>query len=197
MTKKIIDKQRLHFMPVTPANWTDFEILFTQLGLLKGCWCMYWRRSRAEFNREFGEGNKKAMKEIIFSGKVPGLIAYYKYEPIGWCSIAPREDFPVLNRSPKLKPVDNLSVWSIICLFVAKEYREQGLTTELVKASIAYAKDNGAKIIEAYSIIPESSSNPKYEAYTGIKSTFDRLGFKVIIQRSKIRSIMRINLYEW
>ncbi len=155
---------------------------------------MYWRRPRSEFNKEFGEGNKKAMKEIVFSGKIPGLIAYYEDEPIGWCSVAPREDFPVLNRSPKLKPIDNLPVWSIICLFIAKEYRMQGLTTELVKAAITYAKENGARIIEAYPIIPENSQNPKYEAYTGIKSTFDKLGFKVMIQRSKIRPIMRLYL---
>jgi len=172
----------------------DFETIFAKFGYLEGCWCMYWRRPRSEFNKEFGEGNKKAMKEIVFSGKIPGLIAYYEDEPIGWCSVAPREDFPVLNRSPKLKPIDNLPVWSIICLFIAKEYRMQGLTTELVKAAITYAKENGARIIEAYPIIPENSQNPKYEAYTGIKSTFDKLGFKVMIQRSKIRPIMRLYL---
>jgi hypothetical protein len=61
----------------------------------------------------------------------------------------------------------------------------------LIKAAIAYAQENGARIVEAYPLIPEKSKSPQWEAYTGIVTTFRRLGFKIVIQRSKIRPIMR------
>ena len=35
------------------------------------------------------------MEAIIRSGEVPGLLAYLEGESIGWCSVAPREAFPV------------------------------------------------------------------------------------------------------
>ncbi|HUP01152.1 MAG TPA: hypothetical protein VM737_06485, partial [Gemmatimonadota bacterium] len=47
--------------------------------------------------------------------------------PIGWCAVAPREDYPRLERSRILKPVDEASVWSITCFFIARTHRGQGL----------------------------------------------------------------------
>jgi hypothetical protein len=55
------------------------------------------------------------MGQIIAAGKEPGLLVYHRHKPVSWISIAPREDFPVLDRSPTLKRVDDQSVWSISC----------------------------------------------------------------------------------
>ena len=131
------------------------------------------------------------MQQIIESGKVPGLLLYWQGRPIAWCSVAPREDFPVLDRSPTLKRVDDEPVWSIVCFFVSKPYRRQNLTTILIKAAIAYAKDKGAKIIEAYPLILESTKYPHFETYMGVRSTFEKAGFKEVASRSKRRPIMR------
>jgi hypothetical protein len=95
------------FKPLTLMEWRDFELLFEEHGPQNGCWCMYWRTSRAECQKGFGDGNKHAFKAIIESGKVPGILAYRQGKAIAWCSIAPREDYPVLGRSPTLKPVDD------------------------------------------------------------------------------------------
>src|SRR5512139_679175 len=111
-------KDQLTFKPLTPAEWPDFEQLFAEHGPQQGCWCMYWRVRREDCQRQFGEGNKLAFKHIVEAGQVPGILAYHEGVPVGWCSIAPREHFPVLDRSPTLKRIDDQPVWAIVCFFV-------------------------------------------------------------------------------
>ncbi|MFH0931574.1 MAG: GNAT family N-acetyltransferase, partial [Candidatus Zixiibacteriota bacterium] len=113
----------LKFNTVTPKRWKDLENLFGERGACGGCWCMWWRLSRSQFNKQKGEGNRKALKKIVDSGEIPGILAYADGKPIGWCSVAPREGFPVLERSRILKRIDEKPVWSVVCFFVAKPFR--------------------------------------------------------------------------
>ena len=104
---------------------------------------------------------------------------------------SPREDYPVLGRSPTLKPVDNRPVWSIICFFVSKSYRRMGMTEILITAAIDYAKAIGAQIVEAYPLLAEASKEFPFERYMGVLPTFERLGFKEVLSRSVRRPILR------
>jgi hypothetical protein len=131
------------------------------------------------------------MKRLIMSDVMPGILAFHEGTPMGWCSVAPREDFPVLDRSPVLKRIDKELVWSITCFFISKNYRHGNMMRSLIQASIRYAKQQGAKIIEAYPIRPERIHDPRPEMYRGTVSTFTSAGFRVAAQRSKTRPIMR------
>jgi GNAT superfamily N-acetyltransferase len=184
----------LTFKALTEVEWPDFVKLFEEHGIQDGCWCMYWRVKRAEYQRHYGEDNKLAFKEIVDAGNVPGILAYLDRHPAGWCSIAPRETFPVLERSPTLKRVDQLPVWSIVCFFISKPYRRLGMTQQLIRAAIQYAGRNGAKIIEAYPLRTELIKMLPYERFMGNQSTFERLGFNGVIQRSDRRPIMRYTI---
>jgi GNAT superfamily N-acetyltransferase len=181
----------LTFHPVTPNRWADFERLFGPRGACGGCWCMWFRLKRSEFDAQKGEGNRQAMKAIVESGEVPGILAYAGDEPVGWCSVGPREAFPVLERSRILKPVDEQPVWSVVCFFVAKTHRRQGLTERLLRAAIAYAGEHGARIVEGYPVDPVKPSVPDPFAYTGFISAFRKAGFVEVARRSETRPIMR------
>ncbi len=85
------------FHPLTPERWKDFEKLFGPKGACAGCWCMWFRLTRAEFEKQKGAGNKRAMKKIVNSGEAPGIIAYSGDESVGWCSVAPRERYVIKN----------------------------------------------------------------------------------------------------
>ncbi len=187
--------KRLSFLPVTRERWDDFCRLFSQPGVQNGCWCMYWRIRRAEFQRQYGKANKKAMERLIMSGVIPGILAFHKDTPVGWCSIAQREDFPVLDRSPVLKRIDKKPVWSITCFFISKNYRHGNMMYSLIQASVRYAKQQGAQIIEAYPIRPERIHDPRPEMYRGTVSAFTSAGFSIAAQRSKTRPIMRYYVY--
>jgi len=152
---------------------------------------MWWRLPHAEFMRNRGEKNKEAFKNIADSGKVPGILAYLKSQPIGWCAIAPRETFPRLERSRILKRVDEKPVWSVVCFFVAKAFRRKGVSTRLLKAAVDYTTEQGANIVEGYPVEPKKGRTLNGFAYTGLASAFRKVGFVEVIRRSETRPIMR------
>ena len=180
------------FKPVTISIWDDFVSLFTEPGIQNGCWCMYWRLRRADCQHSYGEGNKQAFKAVLESDQVPSILAYHQGRPVGWCAIAPRRDTSVLDRSPTLKRVDDQPVWSITCFFISKPYRRQGMTELLIQAALDYARQHGAQIVEAYPLRTEITKLLPYERYMGIQSTFERLGFQVVVERSPRRPVMRL-----
>lgn len=191
MSLLALPKEEFTFEPLTPVHWADFEALFEQPGPQNGCWCMYWRTKRADCQRGFGEGNRRALRAIVESGKVPGILAYHRGQAVAWCSVAPREDFPVLERSRTLKRVDDQPVWSITCFFVSQPYRREGMTELLIVAAIEYATSQGARIVEAYPLRTEITKLLPYERYMGIESTYRRMGFTEVARRSARRPIMR------
>jgi GNAT superfamily N-acetyltransferase len=182
------------FHPLTPDRWSDFEKLFGPRGACGGCWCMYWRLSRTQYEGQHGELNHRNIKALVDSGTIPGILAYADDEPIGWCSIAPREEFPTLGRSRILKSVDDQPVWSVVCFFVARSQRKNGLTVQLLKAAIKHAMSNGAKIIEGYPVEPKGGKSPDVFVYTGLFSAFKKAGFTEVLRRSETRPIMRYTL---
>lgn len=181
----------LKFYRLTSERWNDLEKLFGKHGASGGCWCMWWRLSRSEFVKQKGEGNKKALEKIVDSGEIPGILAYTNGQPVGWCSVAPRESYPTLECSRVLKQVDDKPVWSIVCFFVAKQFRRKGVTSALLKAAIEYVKEQGGKILEGYPVEPKDGKTPDVFAYTGLTSTFRKAGFIEVVRRSEVRPIMR------
>jgi GNAT superfamily N-acetyltransferase len=177
--------------PLTISNWNDFENLFGPKGAYAGCWCMWWRLSRKEFENGQGDSNRKAMKSIVNSGNIPGILAYSDGEPCGWCSVAPREDFGSLERSRVLKRIDNENVWSLVCFFIDKEYRGKNLGYKLILGAIEFVKSQGGKILEAYPTILKSGNAPPVSTYMGIPNILKKAGFKQIHQPSKSKLIMR------
>ncbi|MBN2028897.1 GNAT family N-acetyltransferase [bacterium] len=176
---------------LTSDTWDDFECLFGPKGAYAGCWCMWWRLSRKEFEKGQGEANRQAMKSIVQSGKIPGLITYDKDEPCGWCSVAPREHFSTLERSRVLKRIDNQEVWSIVCFFIKKNHRGKNLSLQLIQGALDYVKSQGGKIVEAYPTILKTRKAPPVSTFMGIPSVLERAGFKIVHKPSQSKWIMR------
>lgn len=180
--------------PLTGERWADFEKLFGKHGAYGGCWCMWWRISRREFEAQQGEGNRLAMKRIVDSGEVPGILSYARGEPVGWCSVAPRERFQSLERSPVLKRIDDQPVWSLVCFFVSKAFRGEGISEKLVRDAVDYALSRGAEVIEAYPAITGGKRLPPVSSFMGIPTVLERAGFVECARPSKSRRILRFNV---
>jgi len=58
----------LTFRPLTACRWNDLVALFGGRGACAGCWCMWWRLLHAQFVRQKGPGNKRALHKIVDSG---------------------------------------------------------------------------------------------------------------------------------
>ena len=181
----------LTFLPLTLERWTDLEALFGENATCDECWCMWWRQTHARFMQNRGEANRRAMQEIVRSGVVPGIIAYDGDNPVGWCSVAQREQFGRLVRSPILKPIDDEPVWSVACFVVGRSARGRGVMRALLPAAVKYAAENGATIVEGY---PRDTAVKRYSAadlYLGTVSLFTAAGFAEAARRSPARPIMR------
>jgi GNAT superfamily N-acetyltransferase len=184
----------LEFHPLTPARWADFVELFGERGAYGGCWCMWWRSTRREFEERRGEGNRQAMKALVESGEVPGILAYREGEPVGWCSVAPRESYGSLERSPVLKRLDDRPVWSLVCFFVEKGHRDKGVAEALIRAAVAYVREQGGRVIEAYPTPARGKRLPPVSSFMGTPAMFQRAGFVECARPSQSRVTMRYYL---
>jgi len=154
---------------------------------------MFWRLPRKQWDADRGAKNKSALKRIVAAGKKPGVIAYHGREAIGWCAVAPREEYVRLETSRILKPVDDTPVWSISCLFIKKPYRRRGVSTQLLRAAVDLAKRQGAKVVEGYPVEPTVANLPDPFLWHGVTSAYKAAGFKEVLRRSKTRPIMRFH----
>ncbi|HZW43645.1 MAG TPA: GNAT family N-acetyltransferase [Dermatophilaceae bacterium] len=182
--------------PLTPEAWADLEALFALPGgsMVRGCWCMYYRRSGTVLvNAAAAPDNKRQLCELVDAGVVPGLIGYVDGSPAGWISLGPRKDYAKLQRSPIMKPVDDKDVWSVVCTFVAKCYRGQGVQHRLLQAAIRYARAQGVRTLEAYPVDKAERSHNEF-MFFGARSLYERAGFTEVVRRSPTRVVMRREL---
>lgn len=181
----------LDIVPARASHWGLLTGLFGARGACGGCWCMYWRKQHAAFERDKGERNRRDLERLIRADRPPGLLAISRRTPVGWCAVGPRSAFPRLARSRNLAPVDDLGVWSLPCFFVRRDWRRRGVATRLVAAGLAHARGLGAPSIEAYPVNPTGQAYPDTFAFTGFAKQFRRLGFREVARRAPTRPIMR------
>ncbi len=183
----------LTFHPVTPDRWSDLETLFGERGAYAGCWCMWWRMPRAGFDKQTRSERREALKSIVDSERVPGLLAYRTSDgrPVGWCSVGPRSDYGPLKRSRVLKSVDGRPVWSVVCFYVDREARGTGMMGKLLEAAAEYAASRGAEVLEGYPVDTADAGNPALSIFMGVPSVFLKAGFEEVERRSPKRPIMR------
>src|SRR6266436_6058493 len=188
---------KLTVLPLTPERWPDLGAIFNARGcsVARGCWCMYYRRSGSRGPLPPGtthaQANRAELKALVDAGKPPGLIGYRGKVPVGWVSLGPREEYARLKRSPVMKAVDEQPVWSVVCFVVPAQYRDQGVAQALLTAAVAYARRQGATLVEAYPVDKPTRSKDDY-MWFGAKSMYDKAGFKEVARRKPQRPIVRI-----
>lgn len=175
---------------LTSDLWPALEDLFGERGAVGGCWCMGWRIGRAYRDRPAG-ANKADFRAIVEHGPPPGLLAFAGDLPVGWCQLTPRDDLAWLDRTWRLKRIDDVPVWSISCFYIRIGWRKRGITAVLIKAALDPARQAGAPAVEAYPLDAELTPSA---SGTGFASTFFRLGFKEVARRTPPRPIVRYDL---
>jgi GNAT superfamily N-acetyltransferase len=178
--------------PLTPDRLPDVARLFGQGGDPKWCWCSFYRVRQVDFARGSAKANRAvlegAVRQTNDEGRAPGLIGYRDGEPIGWVSLGPRDDYARLKHSKVLAPVDEKPVWSIVCFVVARTARRQGVANALLEAAIIYAREHGARLLEAYPVDTSGARISSANVYKGTLSMFERAGFEVAARRQANRA---------
>jgi GNAT superfamily N-acetyltransferase len=181
----------LTFAALSPSKFADFEHLFGPRGACAGCWCMFWKLPKKDFDILAGEGNLQIQKSLVERGETPGILAYEGEKAIGWIAVEPRSEYPRLARSRVLKPVDQADVWSVTCFFTARPHRRQGVTVELLREAVRFVASQGGKIVEGYPVEPKGNNAPAPFVYTGLPGAFLKAGFVEVARFSPTRPIFR------
>jgi Acetyltransferase (GNAT) family len=129
----------IQIAPLTPARWSDLEIVFGDgRGACGQCWCMYWRMPRRDFEASIGASTRQLFRARVAAGPPPGLLAYRDGAPVGWVQVGPRADVPGWNGARRLTaptaeaPADDPQVWGISCFVTKAGCRRQGIATALL-----------------------------------------------------------------
>ena len=157
---------QLRFRNIDRDHWADFAELFEARGGPKSCWCMVWRASAAEAKHKDGTSRRTQIKSRVDGGTAIGLVGYLDNQPVAWCSIAPRETYRPLG-GPAAEPTTE-RIWSLACLFIKRDHRGKGFTSQLITAAIAQATAHRATMVEAY---PVDADSPSYR-FMGFVDTF-------------------------
>lgn len=165
-------------------------------GGARGCWCMHWRLSITEWMDNRGEGNKTAVRELAERETPPGVVGYLDDDPVAWCAFGDRADFPRMQRSTILKPLDDEPVVSLACLLIKRDHRGDHLSTAWIAAVCEYlAETSGIRIVEAYPVEPARGRTAGPDtAMTGIASAFTAAGFTEVARPKHDRPVMRYQL---
>jgi predicted GNAT family acetyltransferase len=148
---------------------------------------MVWRRTSVEAKLQAGSDRKRMMLERIGAGTPVGLLAYAGDEAVGWVSVAPRETHRNLGG---LAAKSGEVIWSIVCFFVPRRHRGDGLVRELLAGAVAHAKQQGATVIEAY---PVDEDAPSYR-FMGFTKVFAEAGFTDHGMAGVRRHVMRLEV---
>ncbi|MGH8869970.1 MAG: GNAT family N-acetyltransferase [Actinomycetes bacterium] len=187
-------------VPVTPDRWPALEAFSGTNGMYANCWCVYWRRTTSEFDAgiaDHGAGNRELLARLTRDGAVPGLLAYEDERPVGWVSVAPREQFGRILRSPRLRPdpddpdePGDSDTWAVVCFWVPRRERGRGVARVLLDAAVDYARSRGAVTVEGYPVDTEARS-PASSIFTGTLALFTEAGFREVRRRGGRPTVRR------
>lgn len=190
------DAAALEIVPLTPDRWDAVAALFGEGGDPKSCWCMFWRIRSKDWSFANTRETRAGFQRLVEEGRdpAPGLLALRDGQAVGWVSVAPRDDYERLTNSRVRPKIDDLPVWSVVCFVVSKSERGNGLTSLLLDAATTYALDHGAPGLEAYPVDTRGGRVPAALGYTGLLSTFEAAGFRVVREidspQSKVRRVI-------
>jgi ribosomal protein S18 acetylase RimI-like enzyme len=176
--------------PATPDRWDDLVAVMESSYNSRSCYCAYWYRPNADYKAGWGNGNQATLERLVKDGHEPGILAYVSDVPAAWVSVAPRGNFDRLNRSRNFAPLDDRNVWAVNCFVVAKQFRRQGLVTQLAAAAADFAFSRGAEGTEAYPIVPSTKSAPA-DLYVGTEHAFLEAGYVEVARPLPRRPVMR------
>ncbi len=165
--------------PVTPERFEDFADVINPNRRETHCWCLAHRLRLKEIEELGGGSREQAMRSLCTGEHPPGVVTYRDGVPVGWCNIGPRSEIPRLVHSTVIAPVDDVPVWSIVCVVVRGGHRKQGVVAHLLEGAVGYAAASGAPAVEAHPVDPEGRMDTTM-AFVGTRSMFEGAGFEVI-----------------
>ena len=174
---------------VRPATTARFADVATLLGPRNPdssvCWCLSHRLDSRTNRALVGPARGEYVRKLCRRKVAPGVLAYQDGVVVGWAAVAPRSELP-FSRSTRIPQVDELPAWSLWCIRVRPGHRGQGISHELIDGATAYARAQGAPVVEGYPVDNRGKKVDVTMAYVGTRSLFERAGFTKVADTSSV-----------
>lgn len=186
---------------VVPASGQlDFASVCDVFGLrgdASRCFCQFFDERAGSFSPNRDRNRSLLQRQL--KTETPGLIALDGGRPIGWVQVGPLERYARFCRAMKYgktTPSPPSGAWAVTCFVVPPEDRHAGVSTELLRAAVTYARDSGAACLDAHPVDTRSKNGTTRsdELYVGVLTTFTRQGFRVISRPTERRPAVRKRL---
>ncbi|HSE07109.1 MAG TPA: GNAT family N-acetyltransferase [Nocardioidaceae bacterium] len=190
-------------VPANEVSWEDVQKVFGSRGPGARCQCQRYKlRPKESFGSFPVEERASRLREQTACGlpdstTTSGLVASLDGEPVGWCAVEPRSAYEGLTRVFRVpwegrdEDKTDDSVWAVTCLLTRKGFRRRGVSRALARASVAFARDRGARALEAY---PIATTNAMLEElHVGTVGVFAAAGLSVVSEPTLRRVVMRID----
>ncbi len=184
--------------PAVSERFDDIQQALSGGGDGAACQCMWWLLTAREWDAATTADREEMFRAEVDAGPPPGLVAYVDGAPAGWVRVGPRTRQPRLARSRNYAaspdPFDDPDVWAVSCFVVRREFRRQGLNGALLGAAVSFARDGGARVVEAYPLDPTVRKTSSNELYHGALSTFASAGFHEVARPKPYLAIVQLDL---
>ncbi|WP_188190334.1 GNAT family N-acetyltransferase [Nonomuraea sp. SYSU D8015] len=201
--KAPIPEDDVTVVPANEASWEDLVAIFGTRDAGR-CMCQRFKVIGWIWRDSTQEGRTAMLRAQAACGDpdataTSGLVAYVDGDPAGWVAVEPRTAYPKLrtSRVPWLgrdEDEDDTGIWAVTCFVVRKEYRGRGLTYPLAQATIGFARERGARAIEAYPMITQPGKEITWgEVHVGARQVFEEAGFEEVSRPTVRRVVMRID----
>jgi len=203
MIRRMAPQVAISVVPANEASCADLQTLFGKRGAASWCQCQRYKLRPRESFRSFPvEERVHRLREQTDCGhpeadRTSGLVAYLDGEPVGWCAVEPRTEYEGLMRAFRV-PWDGRNedktddaVWAVTCLFARAGFRKRGVSRALARAAVAFARERGARAIEAYPIITKNVIAE--ELHVGTPSVFADAGLVEVSRPTPRRVVMRLD----
>ncbi len=179
---------------LTPDDFPVIERLFGPNGAASGCWCMYFHVAGGkDWHAAKGEPNRHAFAAKVSAGEVHATLAFRGGEAVGFCRFGPRASFARLDRSRVLQRPPDENTWSVVCFFIHRSARRQGVARALLDAATAQAIAAGASAVEAYPAVPPKDGKMSGAfAFSGLPALYEAAGFTRVPNPAGVRPIYRL-----
>jgi GNAT superfamily N-acetyltransferase len=190
-------------IPANEASWDDLQAIFGTRGQGARCYCQRYKlRPRESFGGFPAEERAFRLRAQTDCGNpesetTSGLVAYLDGEPVGWCAVEPRSQYEGLLRTFRVpwegrsEDKTDETVWAVTCLFTRAGFRRRGISNTLARAASDFARERGARAIEAYPITTKDVIAE--ELHVGTQATFADAGFAEVSRPTLRRVVMRID----
>ncbi len=199
-----IAAEALDIVPANEASRDDILAIFGVRGYPAKCQCQRFKIGPHGWTEPTLAERMERLHQETHCGypsarSTSGLVAYLDGEPVGWCAVEPRAAYPklpeqrVILRKRGEDPHDS-TVWAVTCFVTRAGFRRRGITRALARATVAFARDRGARALEAYPMITEPGVEITWgETHVGTRSMFEAAGFEQIAHPTVRRVVMRID----